>query len=112
MNFQNEYNGLCSRIEEFLKTAVPADVPQPLGDAMRYSLLAGGKRLRAVLLLASYSLLSDDIETALPFAAAESDGAFCARQPVNTPRIIMTASSRQISFCFISAVFLSVRVLF
>lgn len=70
MNFQNEYNGLCSRIEEFLKTAVPADVPQPLGDAMRYSLLAGGKRLRAVLLLASYSLLCDDIETALPFAAA------------------------------------------
>ena len=70
MSFQDEYSRLCGRIEEYLKSAVPEDVPQPLGDAMRYSLLAGGKRLRAVLLLAAYSLLHDDIETALPFAAA------------------------------------------
>ena len=70
MNFQDEYSHLRDRIEEYLRNAVPEDVPQPLGDAMRYSLLAGGKRLRAVLLLAAYSLLKDDIETALPFAAA------------------------------------------
>ncbi len=70
MNFQDEYSRLRDRIEEYLRNAVPEDVPQPLGDAMRYSLLAGGKRLRAVLLLAAYSLLKDDIETALPFAAA------------------------------------------
>ena len=70
MNFQDEYSRLRDRIEEYLRNAIPEDVPQPLGDAMRYSLLAGGKRLRAVLLLAAYSLLKDDIETALPFAAA------------------------------------------
>ena len=70
MNFQDEYSRLRDRIEEYLRNAVPEDVPQPLGDAMRYSLLAGGKRLRAVLLLAAYSLLKDDYESALPFAAA------------------------------------------
>lgn len=39
-------------------------------DAMRYSLFAGGKRLRGVLLLASYVLFKQNIERALPYAAA------------------------------------------
>ena len=42
--------------------APPADgeVPQPLRSAMAYSLLLPGKRLRPVLLLASYALLRED----------------------------------------------------
>ena len=44
--------------------------PQPLRSAMRYSLLLPGKRLRPVLLLAAYHLVSDDWERALPFACA------------------------------------------
>lgn len=45
-------------------------MPKMLGDAMRYSLLAGGKRLRPVLLLAAYNLLHNDVMPALPFAVA------------------------------------------
>lgn len=70
MNYNEQYDFYCRAVEEALKTAVPQDVPQPLQDAMRYSLLAGGKRLRPVLLVAAYSLLQDDFTEALPFAAA------------------------------------------
>lgn len=70
MSYNEQYDFYCRAVEETLKTAVPQDVPQPLQDAMRYSLLAGGKRLRPVLLLAAYSLLKDDFTEALPFAAA------------------------------------------
>ena len=41
-----------------------------LYDAMRYSLLAGGKRLRPVLLLESCRLCGGAVEDALPFAGA------------------------------------------
>ena len=55
-----------------VSATAPGDgiVPQPLSSAMRYSLLLPGKRLRPVLLLASYALLRDDWEMALPFACA------------------------------------------
>lgn len=39
-------------------------------EAMQYSIFAGGKRLRPVLLLATYKLFENDISKALPFAAA------------------------------------------
>lgn len=45
-------------------------IPQPLRSAMAYSLWQNGKRLRAVLLLASYAMLRDDWMRAMPFAAA------------------------------------------
>lgn len=44
--------------------------PQPLRSAMRYSLFLPGKRIRPVLLLASYHLLKEDYESVLPFACA------------------------------------------
>ena len=40
-------------------------MPKELLDAMRYSLLAGGKRLRPVLMLMACNLFSDDIEKAI-----------------------------------------------
>ena len=50
----------------------PADgmIPEPLQSAMRYSLLLPGKRIRPVLLLASYHLLRDDWQTVMPYAIA------------------------------------------
>ena len=41
-----------------------------LGDAMRYSLLAGGKRIRPMLVLEFCRIAGGDIETALPVACA------------------------------------------
>ena len=45
-------------------------MPDKLHEAMLYSLEAGGKRLRPVLLLAAYGLLRDDVTPALPYACA------------------------------------------
>lgn len=58
-------------IEAYLEQCFLSDEPQKtLFEAMRYSLLAGGKRLRPILLLAFCDLCGGDTEAALPFAAA------------------------------------------
>lgn len=41
-----------------------------LNSSVEYSLLAGGKRLRPILILASYELLKNDIEKCMPYAVA------------------------------------------
>lgn len=43
---------------------------QILNQSMEYSLMAGGKRLRPVLVLATYQLFKDDIEKCMPYAVA------------------------------------------
>ncbi len=60
-----------AQIEAFLQQqfAQPADY-QVLLEAMRYSLLAGGKRLRPVLCMSFCELCGGAAETALPAAAA------------------------------------------
>ena len=45
-------------------------IPEKLLEAMDYSLCAGGKRLRPVLLLAACDTLGGDVNEALPFACA------------------------------------------
>ncbi|MDD3921363.1 MAG: polyprenyl synthetase family protein [Eubacteriales bacterium] len=45
-------------------------IPDRLRESMAYSLFAGGKRLRPVLLLACNQMLSGDMESAMPFACA------------------------------------------
>jgi len=44
--------------------------PEILVDAMEYTLTAGGKRFRPILLLTAYSLVKEDWTPALPYAAA------------------------------------------
>jgi geranylgeranyl diphosphate synthase, type II len=60
--------GLCADAP----SVVPASgtVPQPLNNAMRYSLTLPGKRLRPVLLLAAYRLLIEDWQSVIPYAVA------------------------------------------
>ena len=41
-----------------------------LNHSMEYSLMAGGKRLRPILVLATYQLFREDIEICIPFAVA------------------------------------------
>ena len=45
-------------------------IPDRLLEAMRYSLLAGGKRLRPVMLLAACDMAGGEIAAAMPFACA------------------------------------------
>jgi geranylgeranyl diphosphate synthase type II len=54
---------------EFVSAGVGRCAPQ-LDTALRYSLEAGGKRLRPVLSLMGYNLLAEDWRRALPVAAA------------------------------------------
>lgn len=46
------------------------DIPDVLSESMLYSLQAGGKRLRPVLLLAACEALGGSIDEALPYACA------------------------------------------
>ena len=41
-----------------------------LNESMEYSLMAGGKRLRPILVLSTYKLFRDDIEKCFPFSVA------------------------------------------
>jgi geranylgeranyl diphosphate synthase type II len=61
-----------AEIEAALATVLPPtpDCPDVLADAMRYSLIAGGKRLRPVLCLASADAVGGNREIAMPAACA------------------------------------------
>lgn len=59
------------RVEQWLQSCFQDREPRgDLYDAMCYSLLAGGKRLRPVLLLESCRMCGGDVEAAVPFAGA------------------------------------------
>ncbi len=49
---------------------VAGEIPQRLAQAMRYSLLQGGKRLRPSMLLAAVDMLGGDLDEAMPYACA------------------------------------------
>jgi geranylgeranyl diphosphate synthase type II len=72
MNFESWLNEKTNNIEQYLKITVEEkDKPQKLiYEAMNYSLLSGGKRLRPVLLLAAYELFNNNENAAMPFACA------------------------------------------
>jgi len=57
-------------VERALAQTLTGDDPQQIYEAMRYSLLAGGKRLRPILCLASCELVGGSTETAMPTACA------------------------------------------
>ncbi|MEJ6005573.1 polyprenyl synthetase family protein [Paucibacter sp. AS339] len=56
--------------EKALDGFVPADAPAGLGEAMRYAVLDGGKRLRPLLVLATCEAVAGDTEAAMRAACA------------------------------------------
>ena len=58
------------RVEEALERWVIADAPAGLGEAMRYAVLDGGKRLRPLLVLAACGAVGGNEEAALRAACA------------------------------------------
>jgi len=58
------------RVEQALLRWVPADAPAGLGEAMRYAVLDGGKRLRPLLVLAAAEAVGGQDEAALRAACA------------------------------------------
>ena len=66
-----KYTLMQNLVENYLKKVFCEYERQPdLWEIMEYGVLNGGKRIRPVLLLSTYSLFKADCEKALPFAAA------------------------------------------
>lgn len=70
--FDARYRALAGLVEECLEARFPVgeEPYRELLEAVRYSLLGGGKRVRGVLTLGVYELFDPEVERALPFAAA------------------------------------------
>lgn len=58
------------RVEQALSAGIAADSPAALGQAMRYAVLDGGKRLRPLLVLASAEAVGDATQSAAALNAA------------------------------------------
>ncbi|XVF20616.1 hypothetical protein REPUB_Repub12eG0016300 [Reevesia pubescens] len=60
----------AKQVNKVLDEAVPLQHPLKIHEAMRYSLLAGGKRVRPILCFASCELVGGDESLAMPMACA------------------------------------------
>lgn len=61
---------LIELIDEHLDKFLPIEYPNEIFESMRYSVLAGGKRLRPVMCLEACKIFGGDIEDAIPTACA------------------------------------------
>ena len=67
-NLKKYQNIINEDLEKYLRKE---NCPEKkLNNSMEYSLMAGGKRLRPILVLATYELFRDSYEEAMPFAVA------------------------------------------
>lgn len=68
--YKKEYNILKEIVEKNLDDFVPVKYPEEIYESMKYSLNAGGKRLRPIMTLEVCKILSGSYEAALPTACA------------------------------------------
>ena len=68
--YKAEYKKLKDIVEKNLDDFVPVKYPEEIYNSMKYSLNAGGKRLRPVMVLEVCKLLSGSFEKAIPTACA------------------------------------------
>ncbi len=67
---KDQYNQYIEIIEKHLDSYLPVKYPESIYESMRYSVLAGGKRLRPIITLEVAKMLSGSFEAALPAACA------------------------------------------
>lgn len=72
MDFKSELKIYQNIIENELEKYIRKEVcpERTLNESMEYSLMAGGKRLRPILVLAAYKLFKQDYEICMPYATA------------------------------------------
>ena len=72
VNFQDELKKRTEEIEAVLKSYLPREVgfAKTMAQAMNYSVLAGGKRLRPMLILETSRMFGGEDKLAYPFMAA------------------------------------------
>ncbi|XP_038683044.1 geranylgeranyl pyrophosphate synthase 7, chloroplastic-like [Tripterygium wilfordii] len=74
-------NSKLKRVNRALDEAVPLRSPKKIREAMRFSLLGGGKRVRPILCIASCELVGGDEASAMPIA--------CAMEMIHTCSLII-----------------------
>ncbi|CAN1160841.1 Geranylgeranyl pyrophosphate synthase, chloroplastic [Linum perenne] len=79
-NFETYMATKATRINKALEDAIPIQRPVKIHEAMRYSLLAGGKRVRPVLCIAACEMVGGDEALAMPMA--------CATEMIHTMSLI------------------------
>lgn len=72
MNFNEEFSYKIQLVEKWLEQYLKdkEDAPKLIFEAMRYSVNAGGKRIRPVMMLASYEMFEKDTKCAETFCCA------------------------------------------
>lgn len=72
MNFEKELLYRQNKINDYIENIIPSESKyiQNIISSMRYSLLAGGKRLRPILLIGTGEIFNCNEEDLYPFAAA------------------------------------------
>lgn len=69
-NYEEYMLKKAASVNKALDNAVPMQEPKMIHEAMRYSLLAGGKRVRPILCIAACELAGGDESLAIPMACA------------------------------------------
>ena len=77
-DFQAWSDAVLNRVESALSDWVPAAAPAGLGEAMRYGVLDGGKRLRALLVQAAAEATGKSAAPLDPVAAGKAAASACA----------------------------------
>lgn len=72
MDFKTELKNYQDIVNKELEKYIRKDecIEKVLNSAMEYSLMAGGKRLRPILVIATYKLFKENIEECFPYAVA------------------------------------------
>lgn len=70
INIKNKFNEYRKIVDEHLDKYIEVIYPESIYESMRYSLLAGGKRLRPVMAIETASIFNTPIENIIPTACA------------------------------------------
>ena len=70
INIKNKFNEYRKIVDEHLDKYIEVIYPESIYESMRYSLLAGGKRLRPVMAIEAASIFNTPIENIIPTACA------------------------------------------
>ena len=74
MDFKDLLKEKVKTVDEYLEKYLPSEkeYPQIIFEAMRYSVFAGGKRLRPIMVMEACKAFGGDVEKAMPFACSTS----------------------------------------
>lgn len=72
MDFKEELKKKANIVDEYMEKFLPPEdrYPEVIFKAMRYSVFAGGKRLRPIMVMEACRAFGGDVEKSMPFACA------------------------------------------